>query len=99
MRPTVNSYTVQKTIMRYGEQMQQTVAMEECAELIKEISKAIRGQARKEHIAEEIADVLICIENIQQIHGIPDEKIQRYIDLKTDRILARINNAKTEMGV
>lgn len=88
----VNAYVVQKTIHKYGEQTQQTVAMEECAELIKEISKAIRGQFRREFIAEEIADVLIMIEDLQQIHGIPDEKIQEYIDLKTDRILARMNN-------
>lgn len=92
----ISAYTVQETILYYGAKIQQVVAMEECAELIKEISKALRGKFDKEHMAEEIADVLIVIENLQQIHHIPDFKIQDYIDEKTERIKERMKNGKRE---
>ena len=87
MRPQVSAYKVQKTIHHYGAENQQIVAMEELSELIKEISKMLRGKGDKEHLTEEIADVFVIIEDLQQIHLIPDEKIQEWIDKKIDRTM------------
>ncbi|MCD8025068.1 MAG: hypothetical protein LUE64_05990 [Candidatus Gastranaerophilales bacterium] len=51
---------------KYGKNMQFVVAMEECAELIKELSKAVRGEMRIDGLCEEIGDVEIIIEQIKQ---------------------------------
>ena len=54
----------------YGKTSQCTVCMEEMAELTKELSKNLRGQDNAAHIAEEIADVEIMLE--QPHFSIPD---------------------------
>lgn len=56
-------------IATYGKQSQLTVAMEEMAELTKELSKNIRGTDNVSAIAEETADVLIMLDQIQMIFG------------------------------
>ena len=51
----------QKAVIdHYGVEAQIPVFMEECAELIKEISKAIRGQFRREFIAEDASKTIGC---------------------------------------
>ena len=72
-----------KVIGFYGAEKQSMVHMEECAELIQAISKMRRVKdAGKddsdayENLVEEMADVLICLEQIQQIYEIPDHVIQ-----------------------
>jgi len=49
-----------------GLKHQYTVAIEELAELTKELTKAIRDKVSYAHICEEIADVEICIAQIKQ---------------------------------
>ena len=49
----------------YGKTSQCTVCMEEMAELTKELSKNLRGQDNAAHIAEEIADVEIMLEQLK----------------------------------
>ena len=51
----------------YGKTSQCTVCMEEMAELTKELSKNLRGQDNAAHIAEEIADVEIMLEQLKVI--------------------------------
>ena len=58
---------LKQAIAHYGDKMQLTVAMEEMAELQKELSKAIRGNPDYSHIAEEIADVEIMVEQLKII--------------------------------
>ena len=72
-----------KVIGFYGAEKQSLVHAEECAELIQAISKMRRVKdAGKddsdayENLVEEMADVLICLEQIQQIYEIPDHVIQ-----------------------
>lgn len=50
----------------YGEEAQERVAVEECAELIQAISHKQRG--RPHNIAEEIADVEIMLEQLKLIN-------------------------------
>lgn len=55
---------------RWGSAMQTVVAIEEMAELQKELCKYIRGKGNVEAIAEEIADVYIMLQQMEMLHGI-----------------------------
>lgn len=73
--------------------VQKLVAIEECSELIKAITKAERGHSEKK-IAEEIADVLICIKQLQVMYDIPDEHLQEIIDYKVKRTLLYLRRSE-----
>lgn len=88
----INHETIKKSIRHYGKELISTIAMEECAELIQAISKYKRGKPDKDNMAEEIADVLISIENMKYIAGISDKKIQKWVDYKQNRSLKRVEN-------
>ena len=86
----INSYVVQRSIEHYGKDVQSTVCMEECAELIQAISKEKRGKSDKSNLAEEMADVIICIEMLKQIYNITDDEIYSWVITKQERIIKRI---------
>lgn len=86
----VNSYVVKRAIEHYGKDVQSTVCMEECAELIQAISKEKRGKSDKSHLAEEIADVIICIEMLKEIYNISSKEIESMIERKQQREIERI---------
>ena len=80
-------------LLKYGEENQLRICMEECAELIQAISKVQRYPESKEHKAnllEEIADVLICVEYIKLIYVIPEMLIDDGIEYKIQRISRRM---------
>ena len=65
-----------RLIAKYGYAMQQDIAIEEMSELIKAIIKLRRKEIERkvttldvEHIAEEIADVEIMLEQLKIIHN------------------------------
>lgn len=67
-----------------GERMQMVVALEELSECQKEICKFLRGEGDAGHLAEEIADATIVLEQMRYIFGLNslvcekmDEKIIR----------------------
>ena len=79
--------TLKRAVDCFGETSQLIVAVEECSELQKEITKYIRGKRCPENIAEEIADVLIMIGQIQVIYPeVTDELINTFITKKLGRI-------------
>ena len=86
----INKELLQKVIDKYGTTLQSTVAMEELAELIKEISKVIRGNKNADGMIEEIADVLIMIEQLKLMYNISDEEIQSEISDKLYRMEWRL---------
>lgn len=57
----------QKAIQKYGKSAQMVVAIEECSELQKALTKTLREQPNLLNIAEEIADVEIMIEQLKLI--------------------------------
>ena len=63
-------------IYHFGYNHQSTKCIEEMSELIKEICKNKDGQQNVEHIAEEIADVLITIDQMIIYHDIYDAVAQ-----------------------
>ena len=79
----------------YGPDAQSMVHMEECAELIQAISKMRRNPNNEtyENLVEEAADVLICIEQIQEIYEIPDHHLQQVIEKKCARQEERMNES------
>ena len=83
-------YVVKKSIEHYGKDVQSTVCMEECAELIQAISKEKRGKSDKDHLAEEMADVIICIEMLKQIYNITEDEIYSWVITKQERTIKRI---------
>lgn len=76
----------------FGEEMQEIVAIEECAELIQAISH--KHRCREHNIPEEIADVEIMLEQLKIINNCADEveeikkaKIQRLYDRIFERCM------------
>lgn len=81
MTYNIDEKVIARSVDHYGEEIQATVCMEECAELIQAISKMIRrndelSEKDHNHLEEEVADVLICIEMLKQIYSIPDLNIE-----------------------
>lgn len=65
------------------------ISMEECNELSIEISKALRDQTSIVGLIEEMADVLISIQELRLIYSIEDCVIQDAIRVKLDRMRER----------
>lgn len=82
--------TIQKAINEYGAEAQVVVAMEEMAELIKELSKAYRGKANVSAITEEIADVKIMVRQMQEVFKITGEEVNKQMSAKLNRLKERL---------
>jgi len=90
----------EKVISFYGAEKQSMVHCEECAELIQAISKMRRvkdaGKDDSEayfNLVEEMADVLVVLEQLQEMYDIPDFEIQSVVFKKCRRQEARIHDA------
>ena len=95
MTYNIDESIIARSIDHYGEEIQATVCMEECAELIQAISKMIRrndelSEEDYDHLEEEVADVLICVEMLKQIYSIQDLNINEWIERKQKRMTNRI---------
>lgn len=71
----------EKALDKWGEKLQSTVAIEEMSEVIKEITKMQRGELNREHMAEEIADATIMLEQMCQMLNINDS-VESWMDYK-----------------
>lgn len=79
-------------IFHYGTEKQSLKACEELAELIRSISK-LRfklSDENVENLKEEIADVVIMIEQMKHLYNVSDEEIDRIVEQKLDRTFKRI---------
>lgn len=83
----VQVYT--NALIHYGEENQLTVALEELSECQKEICKFLRGYGNAGHLAEEVADSLIMLEQVIHIFGI-DEIVSQEMDRKIERLEKRL---------
>lgn len=81
---------IRSAIRKNGKTMQTVVAIEEMSELQKELTKYIRGLGNREHLKEEVADVLIMITQIQIMFALPDEEIKEVVDFKINRLKERM---------
>lgn len=75
--------------IHFGEEMQLVVALEELSECQKEICKVMRGESNLDHLAEEIADATIMMEQIRLIFCLDDlvcEKMDEKVKRLDDRL-------------
>lgn len=79
-----------RALNRWGITNQSVVAIEELSECQKEICKQLRGIGDMEHMAEEIADSIIMLEQLQMIFSIGN-LVAQYMDAKIERLDARID--------
>lgn len=82
--------TFEKAIETYGADLQKQVAIEEMAELTKEICKDFRGKGNREHILEEIVDVSIMLEQLQIMYGISSSEMLEAVESKVKRLEERL---------
>ena len=68
-----------------GKNYQFAIAMEEMSELIKELSKNIRGENNRNEIAEEAADVFMCLKEIFCFFDIDELEIQQILHQKIEK--------------
>ena len=78
-----------KLIEKYKDK-QLIVAIEELSELQKELCKTLRGNINKENIIEELADVLIMLDQVKIYFKIEDDEIRDIIDQKIERTKERL---------
>ena len=84
----VKTYT--NALIAYGEEAQMVVALEELSECQKEICKVLRGDGNMDHLAEEIADATIMLEQLRYFLGL-NETVCEKMDHKIRRLDARLS--------
>lgn len=80
---------LQRALDTYGSAMQIVVVFEEVSELQKELCKYLRGRGSFEHIAEEIADVEIMLEQMKMLFCCTDDvrnERRRKVERLKDRL-------------
>nr|DAL57119.1 MAG TPA_asm: nucleoside triphosphate pyrophosphohydrolase [Caudoviricetes sp.] len=85
-----NEELLRRALDTYGADAQTTMVFEEMAELQKELCKHARGSDNKAHIAEEIADCLIMLEQMQILFDIRDD-VNKFTMVKLERLKERID--------
>ena len=66
------------------------IAMEELAELQQAISKMLRGKGNYDNLAEEIADVRICLQWVMEYYNVKYADVDKWEAFKYNRISERI---------
>ena len=97
---TFNKKIIDETMDRYGIERQSLVAMEELAELQKAISKLVRNpeertkplefKGLKNNLIEEMADVLICMDQLIEFYNVQRCDVQDIIQAKLERQAKRL---------
>ena len=81
--------TYMNALIAYGDRAQMIVAVEELSECQKEICKILRGGENFDHLAEEIADATIMLEQVRLMFNL-NEKVCEYIDAKVQLLDDRL---------
>lgn len=85
-----------RALETWGAYTQTMMVFEESAELQKELCKDMRGANNREHIAEEIADVLIVLDQMMLLHDCEAET-SAYKAAKLERLRARLDAYDAEV--
>lgn len=78
-----------RAISFYGSEIQRVIAIEELSELQKELCKSLRSQTDRQHIAEEIADVQIMLEQMMILYELHYDVVT-WRRKKVDRLHERL---------
>lgn len=68
------------------------IAMEEFAEVTKEITKVLRGKEDHVELVEELADAYLSIAYVQEVCHISDEELNKAINVKIDRGVSELSH-------
>lgn len=82
----------------FGANCQLVVALEEMSEVQKEICKALRGEINPAHLAEELADATIMLEQVRQIFGL-NEPVCEMMDSKILRLQKNIKKERDKIAL
>lgn len=83
----------ESAIARNGVLLQAIVAIEELSEAQKEICKLLREEGDKDHLAEEVADATIMLEQLRLMFDI-NADVCRYMDAKVQRLADRLEKQR-----
>ena len=89
--------TYKQAIDLYGEKAQKLMAIEEMSELTKEICKDFRGKLDREHLIEEMADVLIMLDQMLLLYKISGEEVGLMRIKKVERLKERLEKQNDEI--
>ena len=78
----------EQAVEEWGREAQIMMAIEECSELIKELTKLYRGDTVDQNVAEEVADVEIMMEQMRILFG--DKNVHKHKLRKLDRLNTRL---------
>lgn len=84
---------LQNAISTFGERAQMVVALEELAELQKEITKQLRGKGDRDHLSEEMGDVQIMLDQLEIMFGNRGD-VANWQSIKAARLAQRIAEYK-----
>ena len=85
------SEILKNALKHYGANSQRIVAIEEMSELTKELCKVARCEENIAHIAEEIADVRIMLDQLQIMFDCSG-KVAEYEAAKVERLRKRLED-------
>lgn len=96
--------TISAMLDKFGEDSQIDVCIEEMSELTKELIKYKRSKlhfrereaASREHVVEEISDVMFMMEYLKMIFEITEEEIYKMVVTKASRTKVRYLDAKDD---
>ena len=99
---TFDKQIIEETMDRYGIERQSLVAREELSEMQKAISKLVRNpeestkplefKGLRHNLIEEMADVLICMDQLIEFYHIQRPDIQELIQAKQERQAKRLES-------
>jgi NTP pyrophosphatase (non-canonical NTP hydrolase) len=81
-----------RAVHLWGAHKQLRQLTEECGELVAAVNQYERGRITAEHLASEIADVLICLVQARRILG--GAKVDAQLEAKLERLEVRIAHAE-----
>lgn len=76
-------------LVHFGDRKQMVKCLEELAECQQAIAKVVLGGENFDHMAEEVADAIIMLEQMRMLFNI-GEKVSAYIDAKVRRLDKRL---------
>lgn len=89
--------TYKQAIETYGVRAQKLMAIEEMSELTKEICKDFRGELNRENLIEEMADVLIMLDQMLILYKISGEEVGLMRIKKVERLKERLEKQNDEI--
>lgn len=89
--------TYKQAIETYGVRAQKLMAIEEMSELTKEICKDFRGKLNREHLIEEMADVLIMLDQMLLMYKVSGEEVRLMRIKKVERLKERLEKQNDEI--